>query len=143
MNISNAFIFIFISMLYFHIIGDWLLQNKEMNTLKYSSWWKQNNGFDLYRNDYLMVILIHSIIWSIGIFLPIIIFTVCSFDFNTIFYIGIFILIIFNTIVHSFIDNIYCNKGSISLITDQLLHILQIFINTIATIILFKMVFDL
>jgi hypothetical protein len=37
-----------------------------------------------------------------------------------------FIVLVINTILHAFIDDLKCNKKKINLITDQALHIIQI-----------------
>lgn len=107
-------------MLLLHIIDDFHLQGilKEM---KQKSWWLKQNGYKpLYENDYKMALFIHSLSWSIMISLPVMLL-MSGIPSWVIFY-----MILANTMLHYKIDDTKCNKMKISLMTDQLLHFLQI-----------------
>jgi hypothetical protein len=113
-------IFIFLSMLFCHIIDDYKLQPPLLNTLKQKDWWKENAPDELYKHDYLMALAIHAISWSFMVHLPIAIYNG--------FHVGVPFLVSFaiNAFIHAFIDNLKANKHKINLIVDQLSHIGQI-----------------
>lgn len=49
--------FIFLSMLFCHIIDDYKLQPPLLNALKQKEWWEKNAPDELYKHDYLMALL--------------------------------------------------------------------------------------
>lgn len=118
-------IFIFLAMLFCHIIDDYKLQPPLLNTLKQKDWWKENAPDELYRYDYLMALAMHAISWSFMIHLPIAIYN--RFDVGSDFIVSFVI----NACVHAFVDDLKANKHKINLITDQLIHIWQIIITFI------------
>lgn len=115
---SKEFVFIF--MIFCHIIDDYKIQSPLLNMLKQKSWWEENAPDPLYKNDYIMGLIMHSLSWSFMVILPIAIY----YKFN----ISIVSVIIFiiNAFVHGFVDNLKANCNKINLITDQLIHIIQI-----------------
>lgn len=127
-------IFILIAMILLHIIEDFHLQGILAN-MKQKNWWdKQIVDFppkkaNKYRKDYVISLIVHSLENSIFIMFPIIIdqliYTFTTNPNNSYFIMWI-AYILFNTIAHSYIDNLKCNKLKINLVTDQLLHFITI-----------------
>lgn len=111
--------FLLISMLFCHIVDDYYLQGW-LASAKQRKWWKQNAPDNLYKYDYIMALLMHSISWSFMIMLPIAV----SMSFNVTF--GFVALFISNIIIHAIVDNAKANMLKINLIEDQLIHMLQI-----------------
>ena len=119
-------VFVFISMIFCHIIDDYKLQAGVLNNLKQKSWWEENAPDPLYKYDYIMGLIMHSISWSFMIMLPIALYYKLNINVS---FICVFIV---NACVHGVIDDIKANRKKINLITDQLLHMFQITITAIA-----------
>ena len=101
-----------------HVLDDFVLQPVCLSKLKQKSEWPKNR---LYRNDYLVALLIHAFSWSGWILVPWMIFR----DIG-----GVVLGIIFviNGLIHAFVDHLKCNTYSLNLVWDQSIHILQILI---------------
>lgn len=113
-------LFIILAMIFCHIVDDYYLQGW-LASAKQKKWWEENAPQKLYNHDYIMALIMHSMSWSFMIMLPIAI----SMSFNvSILFVIIFIL---NAVIHALVDNLKANKLQISLITDQLIHLSQIF----------------
>lgn len=106
-----------------HIIADFNLQGM-LGSLKQKTWWQNNYPKDLYQNDYKTSGWIHAIFWSMFTFLPLV-----GSDLY-------FATCLWNAPVHYLVDHLKANRRSISLTTDQTIHIIQI----VSTIISFKLV---
>jgi hypothetical protein len=105
-----------------HIVDDFYLQGN-LAKMKQKVWWEKLFEYkSLYKHDYKMALLIHSMSWSIMILIPsmILLPTVSSYLL-----LGAFII---NTIIHYWIDNEKCNKLHINLMTDQTIHLLQVIV---------------
>lgn len=114
-------LFIILVMIFCHIVDDYYLQGW-LASAKQKKWWEENAPQKLYNHDYIMALIMHSMSWSFMIMLPIAI----SMSFNvSILFVIVFIL---NAVIHALVDNLKANKLQISLITDQLIHLLQIFV---------------
>ncbi len=113
--------FILISMIFCHIVDDYYLQGW-LASAKQRKWWEENAPNDLYKYDYIMALIMHSLSWSFMIMLPVAI--TISFKIDTTF----IIFYILNALIHEFVDNLKANKLKINLIQDQLIHICQIII---------------
>lgn len=113
--------FVFLWMLFFHVVADYNLQGW-LASAKQKSWWEENCKFEMYKYkyDYIMALIMHSISWTFMIMLPI--------AYAQGFTIGGLFAIIFvvNMALHAQIDNMKANQKLINLWQDQLLHILQI-----------------
>lgn len=126
---KNATIFLF--MLYFHILDDFLIQGI-LASMKQKSWWTENPEYkELYSNDYLAALIIHSISWAISINIPVIIY-LCDTEIKLSFW----ILLLANIIIHAFVDNLKANKKKINLVIDQSIHLVQIIVTYILIIFL-------
>lgn len=113
--------FMFLAMIFLHIIDDYCLQGI-LSKLKQKMWWKENAPQKLYKNDYLMGLFMHSFSWTFMIMLPIAIFL--NFQIG----LGFLILFSLNLIIHAYVDNLKANLFKINLITDQSIHLMQIII---------------
>lgn len=107
-------------MILLHVIDDFHLQGI-LASMKQKEWWKKQEGYkDLYKDDYITALMIHSISWSIFISIPLWFFTIQPYLIS--------IAIIINSIIHYCVDDLKCNQLKINLTTDQLIHFLQILI---------------
>ena len=115
----NHYTLILVSMIFCHIIDDYVLQAPCLCNLKQKSWWQKNAPNLNYRYDYLVGLLMHSISWSFMIMLPIIIFLKGELNW-------LWFLFPFNTIIHMRVDDLKANKGRLNLVEDQAIHLIQI-----------------
>ena len=108
-------------MLLMHIVDDFYLQGI-LASMKQKNWWEKQEGYkNLYKNDYKMALLIHSMSWSVMILLP----AMIMFSIPSSVLLGAFIV---NAAVHYYIDDLKANKRHINLMVDQLIHMCQILI---------------
>ena len=106
-------------MLFMHIVDDYYLQGI-LAVMKQKKWWKEQEWYkSLYKNDYKMALLIHSMSWSIMILLP----SLLLFSLPSYFIIGTFVI---NCAIHYYIDDLKANKLHINLMVDQFIHISQV-----------------
>lgn len=107
-------------MIFAHIIDDYYLQGI-LAHMKQKVWWEHSEWFKpLYKYDYKMALLMHSMSWSIMILLP----SIILFNISGYFALGAFII---NTVIHYYIDDLKANRGKINLIVDQSIHLAQVF----------------
>lgn len=112
-------LFVLILMIFCHIVDDYYLQGW-LASAKQKQWWKDNAPDKLYRFDYIWALIMHSFSWSFMIMLPIALFN--SFAIS-----GAFVgMLVFNMIMHAFVDDLKANKRMINLWTDQFCHMVQI-----------------
>ena len=108
-------------MLLLHFIADFTLQVPcGLADLKQKKWWERqvpDLGKSIYRNDWKMGLLCHSLWWSIMICLPL---------FWWLNEWHLLAIVFLNTHFHAVIDDLKCNKFKINLVQDQALHFLQI-----------------
>lgn len=117
-------IFILIVMLFCHTIADYNLQGW-LASAKQKSYWEENAPDKMYRYDYIMALIMHSISWSSMIMLPLMIYLL---------YIGnslgvTFLLFIVNIFLHAQTDDMKVNVKQINLIQDQAIHLVQIVVS--------------
>lgn len=110
--------FLLLLIFFCHIIADYNLQGW-LASAKQKEWWEKNAPNKLYKYDYLIALFIHSFAWSFMIMLPIAFYM--GFHISTLFV----IMFGWNVLLHCYIDDMKANKKAINLITDQLVHILQ------------------
>lgn len=108
-----------------HFISDFNLQiGAKLHEMKQKSWWEKQLDKDssldprLYRYDWICALLIHSFVWSAITFAPIL-STVESG-------IGIAYCLIPNIAIHAMVDHAKANGHAMSLIEDQVCHLMQI-----------------
>lgn len=109
-----------LAMIFMHILDDFCLQGI-LASMKQKEWWeKQEEHRALYRNDYVVALIMHSFSWTFMIMLPIAI----SLQWNIT---GKFLcFFIANQIIHAVIDDLKANKKKINLVVDQGVHLIQI-----------------
>ena len=117
-------LFILCAMIFCHILDDYTLQGW-LADAKQKQWWKVNAPDPMYKNDYIMALIMHSLSWSFMIMLPIAIYS--HFDVNVLF----IIVFIFNFIIHCIVDDLKANRHKINLIQDQIVHLLQVLLTYI------------
>ena len=106
-------------MILMHIVDDYYLQGI-LASMKQKKWWIKQEGYkSLYKNDYKMALLMHSMSWSIMILLPAMLFL----NVNQYVLLGIFVI---NAFIHYHIDDLKANKLQINLMFDQTIHIMQV-----------------
>lgn len=125
MPICMSKIFVVLLMLFFHIVDDYYLQGLLAN-MKQKSWWEEHAPQELYRYDYIIALLMHSMSWSFMVMLPIAMYFLFSIDLS---YLVFFFA---NAVIHAIVDDKKANRRQINLIADQLIHILQIATTAIA-----------
>lgn len=113
--------FLFLTMIFAHIIDDYNLQGW-LASAKQKSWWENNAPEKLYKHDYIMALLMHSLSWSFLIMLPLAYYQ--KFNISLTFCMAFLI----NAFIHMFVDDLKANRKTISLIIDQVLHLAQIVI---------------
>jgi hypothetical protein len=111
--------FVFLWMIFFHVVADYNLQGW-LASAKQKSYWESNAPDELYKRDYICALIMHSISWTFMIMLPIAYYQ--GFDINKTFA----ILFIINVLFHAVIDDQKANRKLINLWHDQLFHIIQI-----------------
>lgn len=112
-------IFVFMLMIFFHIVDDYYLQGW-LASAKQKQYWQENAPQELYKRDYIWALIMHSCSWAFMIMLPIA--YVNSFTVDVAFV----IIFAMNVTIHAMIDDLKANKKKINLWEDQLIHILQI-----------------
>lgn len=116
-------LFVILWMIFFHVVADYNIQGW-LASAKQKSYWEQNAPEKLYKYDYIMALIMHSISWTFMIMLPIA--YVQQFNIGFLF----FIFFVLNVFIHAVIDDAKANKKTINLWQDQLMHMLQIFFTT-------------
>lgn len=120
-------IFILIVMLFCHTIADYNLQGW-LASAKQKSYWEENAPDKMYRYDYIMALIMHSISWSSMIMLPLMIYLLYSGDIGDSLIVT-FILFIVNIFLHAQTDDMKVNVKQINLIQDQVIHLVQIVVS--------------
>ena len=130
MNIYIKFCILF-AILWCHAIDDYTLQNVLAN-LKQKKWWEEHAPQPLYKNDYIIALIMHSLSWSFSISIPILIAAVLWE--NSVLLPVLPLFYVLNTIVHAVVDDAKANRFKINLIQDQLIHIAQIAVMWVITL---------
>lgn len=112
---------VLILMIFAHIIDDYYLQGI-LASMKQKSWWKEKAPDKLYKYDYIVALIMHSISWSVMICLPIL------YVFAWQPHWAVYLLFGINVIIHAIVDDLKANKKKINLIIDQSIHLVQILI---------------
>lgn len=112
-------IFVILWMLFFHVVADYNLQGW-LASAKQKSYWQENAPDKLYKHDYIMALIMHSISWTFMVMLPIAYINQFNIDIG---FAGMFIA---NVAIHAVVDHLKANMKLINLWHDQLLHIGQI-----------------
>lgn len=114
-------------MIFAHIVDDYYLQGI-LAQMKQKRWWETREWFkSLYKNDYKMALLMHSMSWSIMILLP----SMFLIEISPYLLLGAFVC---NAVIHYHVDDLKANRGKINLIVDQTIHLMQVFVTWILLI---------
>lgn len=130
-------ILVLFAMIFLHVVDDYYLQGI-LASMKQKDWWPkqfpQNTMPKKYANDYKAALAAHAFSWSFMAHLPIV---VCYFLFNlnTGVFIGWILFMLVQAFFHGFIDNEKANLHSINLNADQILHLGQILVSWLFTMI--------
>jgi len=108
------------AMIFFHILDDFCLQSCWLVDGKQKSWWERNAPDPMYRNDYIVALLVHGFSWSFATMIPLM---VCISGHPTALF---YVVLVGNALLHSIIDDAKANRKRINLIIDQLLHLFQL-----------------
>lgn len=128
-------IYLLIGMIFCHIIDDFVLQGWLANG-KQKEWWRQNAPSSLYKNDYVMALLIHGFEWACVISIIPVIYL---FTHVPIYILGLYLFWFVSLwLLHSGCDHLKANTHEINLIQDQLFHLFQITLTWIWTMFFFK-----
>ena len=112
-------VYVFLIMILLHIIDDFVLQPICLSKLKQKSFWEPYvKDNEKYKFDYKVALVIHALSWAIMINLPLM-FIVSN-------EILVLISVIINATIHAYIDDEKANKLNITLLEDQLIHLIQI-----------------
>ena len=121
---------------FLHVFADFNLQiGGRLNEFKCKMWWMRlfRDQHDMpfgaacrkYGRDYIVGLVLHSFAWSFVTFLPLYARSSCS---------GVEALVIVgaNAAFHVVVDHLKANLMRITLVTDQLLHLVQIAVTVAA-----------
>lgn len=112
-------LFILLLMIFLHIVADYNLQGW-LASAKQKSYWEENAPDPKYKYDYLCALVTHSFAWSFMIMLPV--FYIHGFVVNW----RLCCILVVNTIIHAWVDNMKANDKTINLWQDQAAHLAQI-----------------
>jgi len=101
-------IFIFLLMIFLHIVDDYYLQGW-LASAKQKKYWQDNAPDKLYKYDYIWALIMHSFSWTFMIMLPVVLFGT-NLD-----YIKFIIVYVFNLGTHAYTDNCKANRKEINL----------------------------
>lgn len=127
--LTNKF-FILILMLFLHVLEDFHLQGI-LASMKQIKWWEKQIGSEYlgkYTYDWVPSLLAHAFEWTFMVMIPI--FLTREFTYLTA------LMLLANVSFHFAIDNAKCNLMQINLVTDQILHLVQILITWVFFILL-------
>lgn len=122
-------VFILLAMIFLHIVDDYYLQGI-LASMKQKAWWEKNAPDPLYKYDYIVALMEHAFSWTFMIMLPVGIYTI-FYDKSIVL---IVIMFLINWIIHSIVDHLKANVKVINLVTDQIIHILQIIVTWVCLI---------
>lgn len=114
-------LFILLSMIFCHIVDDYYLQGW-LASAKQKKYWRDNAPQKMYKYDYIVALIMHSMSWAFMIMLPIAL--TVSFDVS----ISFIVAFVINVIIHAITDNAKANWFKINLIIDQSIHLIQIIV---------------
>ena len=114
---------IFLTMVFLHIIDDYVLQGI-LAQMKQKKFWKENAPDEMYEDDYIWALIMHSFSWTFMIMLPFAVQGAVDSAY--------YIFFVANIIIHAIVDDAKANRFKINLWEDQLIHMFQIVITCLA-----------
>lgn len=113
---------ILLFMIFLHVVDDYYLQGI-LASMKQKSWWLKNSEYnDKYKNDYVVALIMHSFSWTFMVMFPVLIYLIL---FRNITWTFLYLFAV-NLFCHAYTDNEKANKKTINLVQDQTIHIFQI-----------------
>ena len=113
---------LFAVMLEAHILVDFHLQGI-LARMKQVDWWKNQPGYsEKYKDDWAIAMWLHAFEWTFAIMLPL--SYIRGWDYTVWYHITFLV----NMLIHACTDHAKANIGTISLVGDQTVHVLQILI---------------
>lgn len=112
---------VLILMLFAHIVDDYYLQGV-LAKMKQKSWWENNAPDKLFKYDYIVALICHSLSWAIMIALPILFASAWNPHW------AVYLMLGINLAIHAIVDDLKANKKKINLIADQSIHFVQIIV---------------
>lgn len=136
MNIYMRILLLF-AMIFVHIFDDF--HQGILAEMKQKKYWIENapkGRPNIYKNDYIVCLFVHSFKWAFSImFIPTMYFLVMTdFELELAPFVCILVIFIFNLVVHFVVDDAKANKYKINLVVDQFIHFLQILLTWIAMV---------
>lgn len=122
MTMLEPEMYLIIFMLFFHVVDDYYLQGI-LAKLKQRSYWKKHAPDEMYRHDHIVALITHAFSWCVSIHIPVMVWWHFYGGFSIVAFLLNFVLQI---AIHAVVDDLKANKRKINLITDQLVHVLQI-----------------
>lgn len=121
------YIIFFLSLLYMHIMDDFVFQGVLSKLKRKVFWLKDKEYKEIYKYDYIISLIIHALSWTISINIPVMFILIHYNKLDNIMYTTIFIIeFLLNWLIHSIVDDLKANKMKINLITDQIIHFIQV-----------------
>lgn len=111
--------FIFLLMIFCHIVDDYYLQGW-LASAKQKKYWEENAPDKMYKHDYIWALIMRSFSWTFMIMLPVAF--LMKFNVN----LDFVMIFIWNVIIHAVTDDAKANRKKINLIQDQITHLMQI-----------------
>ena len=125
-----SFLMTLFLMLFLHIFADFNLQGI-MASMKQKAWWEKECEEKLiryskskYNGDHYIALLCHSFEWAFVVMMPF--FIKCFMKDDTTMRFVYTCFLIFNTLIHFYVDNEKANRDSINLTQDQSCHLVQV-----------------
>lgn len=112
-------IFIFLLMIFCHIVDDYYLQGW-LASAKQKKYWEENAPDKMYKHDYIWALIMHSFSWAFMVMLPVAFLMSFNIGFDFV------MTFIWNVIIHAITDDAKANRRKINLIQDQITHLIQI-----------------
>ena len=119
-------------MIFLHIVDDYYLQGV-LAKMKQRSWWERNAPKPMYRYDYIIALFEHAFSWSFMIMLPAAGYMFfCTGKFRWVMYL---FMVVYNVLIHAWVDWLKCNAMRINLVQDQITHLIQVFMTWLVLVI--------
>jgi hypothetical protein len=131
---QNAFYIICLLMatVLMHLLADYSLQGI-LASMKQKVWWEKNAPDPMYKNDWIAGLVCHSAMWGLLCAVPSVV--ACWLLGSWTMGILTLALMIISIVGHCFIDTAKANAHKINLIQDQELHLVQLMILCIPSVI--------
>lgn len=114
-----------------HVFADFHLQGI-LADLKQRSWWEEQeykiimkkkkdygDGIEwIYDKDHIPALWLHAFEWSFIVCIPLMYFVGFTWEGAC--------LVLLNTAIHAYVDNLKCNEMEINLVVDQVCHLIQL-----------------